>query len=145
MATACDVSDIVTLDYRNRNLWGELSGPLSAPRWIRVQIVSREANRGLAAVAEDKWIGTELLNVRFARCACGIEFAFGNTLGDLPRCKSCDQRERMVSQRNRRMRQRASELAQVCAHCGGGLVAQRRTRKYCSGACRVAALRESRG
>src|SRR5262245_12478807 len=146
MVTTWDVSDIVTLDYWNKTLWGDPSVGLHAPRWIRIQIVSREANKGLASVAEDLWISPDLLNVRFGRCACGIEFAFADRIGYLPPkcCKSCDQRQRAASQRNRRMRQRASELAQVCAHCGGKLAAQRRTRKYCCSACRVAALRESR-
>src|SRR5215471_3561254 len=143
MATSCDVSDIVTLNYRNRKLWESPSGGLWAPRWIRIQILSREAHTGLASVAEDSWTGTRLLNVVFARCACGIEFAF-YTPGDLPMCKSCDQRRRALAQRNRRALERASKLAQVCAYCGGGLAAERRTRKYCSGACRIAALRASR-
>jgi hypothetical protein len=33
---------------------------------------------------------------------------------------------------------------QACVYCGGGMAAKRRTRKYCCGACRIAALRESR-
>ena len=32
----------------------------------------------------------------------------------------------------------------TCVYCGGGMAAKRRTRKYCCGACRIAALRESR-
>jgi hypothetical protein len=140
MASTCDVSDIVTLNYRNRRVWESPSGGIWAPRWIRIQILSRQADTGLASVAEDSWSSDRLLNVVFIRCACGTEFAV-DTRGDIPLCKSCDQQRRAASQRNRRARQRAPKLTQVCVYCGGGLAAERRTRKYCCGTCRVAALR----
>jgi hypothetical protein len=35
----------------------------------------------------------------------------------------------------------ASRQSLVCRHCGGAVAAQRASRRYCSGRCRVAAFR----
>lgn len=136
MTTTRNTSDSVTLDYRNQTMWGYCW----FPRWIRVRLIARKGDTGRACVAEDSWRSDSELEVTLHRCACGAEFACYE--GYRGGCKACDQRARAETQRKRRLAGRLAEMPEHCAYCGGGLDARRRTRRYCSGACRTAAMRD---
>ena len=138
---------VTTMDYRNNLVFfGDF---LWSPLWFRVRITSRTGDDGIAWVAEEGWKYEKPLEVEFVRCACGMEFVRDRSglawKGGRPntknQCKACDQRQRAASQRNRRLRRRRSVLAKRCVRCGDEMAPQRRTRKYCSDACRIAAMR----
>jgi hypothetical protein len=85
---------------------------------------------------------------RLARCGCGALFAYragpyARTTPP-PRCSDCQRASASRRQRERRAQSRAHQLAQRCARCGCEMSPQRVTRRFCSTACRVAALRRSR-
>lgn len=142
MATRGEHADsVTTVDYRNKAMWGSEGYGYWWPRWIRVRISSRTGDTGLAWVAEPNWTNEKQLEVALVRCACGAEFACQQGMV-ITKCKACDQRARAASQRKRRLKQRLPGMAKHCAHCGAGMAAKRRTRKYCSGACRIAAMRQ---
>ena len=145
-----ETSDIVTLDC-----W-MLRGPhyhneYCRPHWRRVRILRKSFLRHWAAVFE----GTSApeFNVELYHCACGTQFARRGPRcrsDSEPRCNACAIRRqtevrRRSSQRQRLRRQeaRVNVLARQCSWCGGAMQSQRRTKQYCSVACRVAAARKS--
>jgi len=81
-----------------------------------------------------------------ARCSCGTLFAYPagpNMRTDPPRrCLLCKRANAIRKQRERRARRRAAKLATKCANCGQDMAATRKTRRYCSPACRQKAHRQ---
>lgn len=135
------MSDTVTLNYRNYLICGYPTGGFWFPRWIRVQVLARKGQK--CRVAAVDW-DSEPFDMEVRRCACGIEFGFQPRRGDPTLCRSCDTVRLTERQRRRRKEQRDRIMRTHCAFCGSRMAAERITRKYCSGTCRVAAMRERR-
>ena len=110
------------------------------PDWIRVR-VTREPDgwiaRPLDFDAETSWL------VQRQICPCGAVYPVTRHFGWSSHCYHCTRRRRTDRQRERRRAARAL-TPQTCQQCGAPVVAQRRTRRYCSGRCRMAASRTRR-
>jgi hypothetical protein len=144
-AQRSDPSDTVTrsIDYANNELWlgkrGDGKDYKHAPRWIRAEVTALIDDGRI----EVSIFGNAPRTVRLARCDCGDVFAFDGGFHRHPpgRCRACERAHRTNQQRALRHYWLDRELRQACAVCGGALAPQRRTRSYCSDACRQRAQR----
>ena len=138
----CLMSDSVTVDYRNEELWHGPGSGLWFPRWIRVRVLKPKGTGYLVSTVD--W-HSEPFEIETQHCPCGTEFGFKSRFKSAPLCRMCDAWRLAEQQRRRRWIQRTSMMRSHCQHCGSVLTnTKRTTRIYCSGRCRTAALREKK-
>ncbi len=145
-----DPTDSVTeMDYLNPDVLF-VDGGIWCPRWVAVDVRSEDDGQ-VFATPRNFDLESEPWSVRIVHCECGQEYAerdrFRFDPGGRPlvrRCRRCENTRRAERQRAHRAWCRRRELATACAVCGTPIRAERRTRRYCSPACRQRAHRQSR-
>ena len=113
-------------------------------------MVSRIVAGGYLVVepyADERYLSQRYLDWRLLRCPCGkaYEVPYWSRRTKLRRCPDCDKKVLADRQRRRRQQRRAAELRHTCEGCGTAMKPERRTRRYCSTTCRVAAFRRRGG
>jgi hypothetical protein len=134
---------VTTLDLFSESMVMRENGSYYFPRWLSVQIERRVPN-GKAWGCLVGFKPHDPVELTIHRCRCGNEFATRHYTFVIPLCRACDRQKLTERQRRSRARRRARKLRNSCVLCGNPLDAARTTKKFCSGACRTADLRQRR-